>query len=37
MTRPPDTDDFASPADAVDFAHYSEEQFARLLDFYSIC
>jgi hypothetical protein len=29
-------DDFASPADGVDFAHHSEEQFARLLDFYGI-
>ena len=36
MTRPADTDDFACPADAVDFAHHSEEQFARLLDFYGI-
>jgi len=30
------TDDFASPADAVEFAHASERQFARLLDFYGI-
>ena len=36
MTRPTDTDEFSSPADAVEFAHQSEEQFARLLDFYGI-
>lgn len=36
MTQPPAVDDFASPADAVDFAHHSEDQFARLLDFYGI-
>ena len=36
MTRPTDTDEFASPADAVEFAHHSEDQFARLLDFYGI-
>ena len=36
MTLPPAADDFASPADAVEFAHQSEEQFARLLDFYGI-
>ena len=36
MTQPPAVDEFASPADAVDFAHQSEEQFARLLDFYGI-
>jgi hypothetical protein len=30
------TDEFAGPADAVDFAHKSEAQFARLLDFYAI-
>jgi len=29
-------DDFQFPADTVDFAHQSEEQFARLLDFYGI-
>jgi hypothetical protein len=32
----PTVDDFASPADLVTFAHHSEEQFARLLDFYAI-
>ena len=36
MTQPPAIDEFASPADAVTFAHQSEEQFARLLDFYGI-
>jgi hypothetical protein len=36
VTEPPAVDEFASPADAVDFAHQSEEQFARLLDFYGI-
>ena len=36
MTQPPAVDDFSSPADGVDFAHHSEEQFARLLDFYGI-
>ena len=36
VTRPPAVDEFASPADGVDFAHQSEEQFARLLDFYGI-
>jgi len=28
--------DFSTPADDVDFAHESERQFARLLDFYGI-
>jgi hypothetical protein len=28
--------DFSNPADHVDFAHESERQFARLLDFYAI-
>jgi hypoxanthine phosphoribosyltransferase len=28
--------DFESPADRTDFAHPSEQQFARLLDFYAI-
>ena len=28
--------DFESPADSVEFAHHSERQFARLLDFYAI-
>jgi len=28
--------DFSTPADEVDFAHESERQFARLLDFYGI-
>ena len=28
--------DFSTPADHVDFAHESERQFARLLDFYGI-
>jgi len=32
----PAVDEFASPADLVEFAHQSEEQFARLLDFYGI-
>lgn len=36
MTGPGATDDFSSPADAVTFAHHSEQQFARLLDFYGI-
>jgi hypothetical protein len=36
VTQPPAVDEFASPADAVAFAHQSEEQFARLLDFYGI-
>ncbi|MBN2114772.1 MAG: hypothetical protein JW785_11680 [Acidimicrobiia bacterium] len=36
MTEPSAVDDFASPAQAVEFAHQSEEQFARLLDFYGI-
>jgi hypothetical protein len=36
VTELPAVDEFASPADAVDFAHQSEEQFARLLDFYGI-
>jgi len=36
VTLPPAVDDFASPADGVEFAHHSEEQFARLLDFYGI-
>ena len=36
MTDSADTTEFASPADTVDFAHCSEEQFARLLDFYGI-
>ena len=36
VTRPTAIDEFASPADVVDFAHQSEEQFARLLDFYGI-
>jgi hypothetical protein len=36
VTLPPAVDDFASPADAVEFAHHSEEHFARLLDFYGI-
>jgi len=36
VTPLPPVDDFASPADAVEFAHRSEEQFARLLDFYGI-
>jgi hypothetical protein len=36
VTPPTDTDEFTSPADAVAFAHHSEEQFARLLDFYAI-
>jgi hypothetical protein len=36
VTTPADTDAFTSPADAVEFAHHSEEQFARLLDFYGI-
>lgn len=36
MTRPAPVDEFAAPADSVDFAHRSEEQFARLLDFYGI-
>ena len=30
------TVDFRDPADAVEFAHDSERQFARLLDFYGI-
>ncbi len=29
-------DGFTSPADGVEFAHASEQQFARLLDFYAI-
>lgn len=36
MTQPPAIDEFAAPADGVEFAHQSEEQFARLLDFYGI-
>ncbi len=28
--------DFETPADGVEFAHHSELQFARLLDFYAI-
>jgi len=36
VNHPAGTDDFVSPADGVDFAHGSEEQFARLLDFYGI-
>ena len=36
MTQQRLLDDFASPADGVAFAHHSEEQFARLLDFYGI-
>jgi hypothetical protein len=36
VTEPSAVDEFASPADAVGFAHQSEEQFARLLDFYGI-
>ena len=36
MTQPSAVDEFASPVDAVTFAHQSEEQFARLLDFYGI-
>jgi hypothetical protein len=28
--------DFETPADSIDFAHHSEFQFARLLDFYAI-
>ena len=30
------TNDYQFPADTIDFAHQSEEQFARLLDFYGI-
>jgi len=36
VTRPTAIDEFASPADGVVFAHQSELQFARLLDFYGI-
>jgi hypothetical protein len=36
VSQTPAVDDFASPADGVEFAHHSEEQFARLLDFYGI-
>jgi hypothetical protein len=36
VTHPTAIGEFASPADSVDFAHQSEEQFARLLDFYGI-
>jgi hypothetical protein len=34
--RPDLTVDFQTPADLVEFAHDSERQFARLLDFYGI-
>jgi hypoxanthine phosphoribosyltransferase len=33
---PPSHDDDALPSDRVDFAHISERQYARLLDFYEI-
>ena len=36
MTHPPALDDFTSPAELTTFAHHSEQQFARLLDFYGI-
>ena len=34
--KPPPRDDDALPSDRVEFAHISERQYARLLDFYEI-
>ena len=36
MTLPPAVDEFTPPSETTDFAHQSEQQFARLLDFYGI-
>jgi hypothetical protein len=36
VTLPPAIDEFTPPSETVDFAHQSERQFARLLDFYGI-
>jgi len=36
VTLPPAVDEFTPPSETTDFAHQSEQQFARLLDFYGI-